>query len=45
MHQDPLISTFYTVSDRKIATFSVAVFEYFNKLKANTHYTILIRKD
>ena len=34
-----------TVSDRKNATFSVAVFECFSKLKANIQYTILIRKD
>ena len=37
--------SYYTVSDRKNATFSVAVFEWFNNLKANIQYTILIRKD
>ena len=35
----------HTVSDRKNATFSVAVFECFNNVKANIQYTILIRKD
>ena len=36
---------YYTVSDRKNATFSVAVFECFNNIKVNIQYTILIRKD
>ena len=35
----------YTVSERKNATFSVAVFECFSKLKAIIQYIILIRKD
>ena len=39
--------TSYTVQSatEKNATFSVTVFGYFSKLKANIHYTILIRKD
>ena len=35
----------YTVSERKNATFSVAVFEWFSNLKPNIQYTILIGKD